>query len=140
MGRLALETAGSTAKLLWAASALAAAALVALFSVWSPPDEPAFSLCLFRRLSRIPCPGCGLTRAVAALLRGDLRAAFAYHPAAPVLAAEAAALWLAWGVALFARRPILEPVTRRAEALLGAHGAALLALWTGRLASGTLPW
>lgn len=34
----------------------------------------------------IPCPGCGLTRAAAALLRGDLRAAFGFHPLAFVLA------------------------------------------------------
>jgi hypothetical protein len=116
------------------------AALAGVFSVWSPPDDAAFSLCVFRRALGIPCPGCGLTRAVAALLRGDLRAAFAYHPAAPVLALEVAALWVAWGATLVTRRPLLRPVARRAEALLGAHGLALVALWSGRLASGTLPW
>ena len=36
--------------------------------------------CLFRMLLRAPCPGCGMTRALVSLLRGDLGAAFSYHP------------------------------------------------------------
>lgn len=36
--------------------------------------------CLFRRWTGIPCPGCGLTRACLAILRGDWGAAFRYHP------------------------------------------------------------
>lgn len=30
-------------------------------------------------LTGIPCPGCGMTRACLAVLRGDFPAAFAYH-------------------------------------------------------------
>ena len=33
----------------------------------------------------IPCPGCGLTRATLALLRGDVRGAFRLHPLVFVL-------------------------------------------------------
>lgn len=36
--------------------------------------------CLARRLTGIPCPGCGLSRAWLAALRLDFRGAFAYHP------------------------------------------------------------
>jgi hypothetical protein len=126
--------------LLWALLGVAGAALATLFSVWAPPDDPFFSLCLFRRLLAIPCPGCGLTRAVAALARGDLGAALAYHPAAPVLVAEAAGLWLVWGAALLRRRALPALLRRQGDGLLLAHGAALVALWTGRLATGTLPW
>lgn len=36
--------------------------------------------CMLRTLTGIPCPGCGMTRAVLSALRGDFRAAFAYHP------------------------------------------------------------
>ncbi len=37
-------------------------------------------LCIFRRATGFPCPGCGMTRAVLAALHGDFSAAFAYHP------------------------------------------------------------
>ena len=37
-------------------------------------------LCVLRLFTGLPCPGCGLTRASAALLRGDLSASLHYHP------------------------------------------------------------
>lgn len=79
--------------------------------------------CAFRALFQIPCPGCGMTRAL--LLLAELRFAdsFAAHPAAlPLLAA--ATTW--------ALRPEwLRPLRRTAveSALL----AGLLALWMIRV-------
>ncbi len=42
-------------------------------------------ICPFRLVTGIPCPGCGMTRAVLAACRGDMTAAFAYHPLFPLL-------------------------------------------------------
>lgn len=36
--------------------------------------------CVFRTVTGIPCPGCGMTRAWLAALRFDFAAALAYHP------------------------------------------------------------
>lgn len=36
--------------------------------------------CVFRLMTGVPCPGCGMTRAWLAALRLDFAAAFAYHP------------------------------------------------------------
>ncbi len=36
--------------------------------------------CPFALVTRHPCPGCGMTRATWALLRGDLHAALHFHP------------------------------------------------------------
>lgn len=35
--------------------------------------------CFSRYLLGVPCPACGMTRALLALLRGDIAAAFGYH-------------------------------------------------------------
>lgn len=39
-----------------------------------------FPLCPMAASLGVPCPGCGLTRATLALLRGDIRAALHFHP------------------------------------------------------------
>lgn len=36
--------------------------------------------CPIKFLTGISCPGCGMTRAILAFLRGDLKQAFYYHP------------------------------------------------------------
>lgn len=36
--------------------------------------------CPFKRVTGIPCPGCGMTRAVRFLLHGDVASATAMHP------------------------------------------------------------
>lgn len=48
--------------------------------------------CLFRYFFHIQCPGCGITRMLLSLARGDFLAAFHYHPAAFV--AGPFLLWL----------------------------------------------
>lgn len=50
-----------------------AAVVVAAFALGVP-------LCPFAILTRHPCPGCGLTRASVALLRGHLGEAAHFHP------------------------------------------------------------
>ena len=36
--------------------------------------------CPFKAVTGIPCPGCGMTRAVLSACRGDFSGAFHYHP------------------------------------------------------------
>ena len=52
---------------------LAIAGVVGIFFILDLP-------CVFQALFRIPCPGCGMTRAYISLLRFDIQQAFAYHP------------------------------------------------------------
>ncbi len=54
--------------------------------------EKAPSVCLARRLG-IPCWGCGMTRAVASVLRFDWRRAWRYNPRVVVVAPILAYLW-----------------------------------------------
>lgn len=50
--------------------------------------------CWFARLTGRPCPGCGMTRAITALLRGDWASMTAFHPFAPFFLCVAVLVFL----------------------------------------------
>jgi len=74
---------------------------------------PAEPLCLVRRLTTLPCPTCGTTRGVLAMLGGQMVRAWLYNPLVFTLAGLAALDTL--GRAIFARRVelVLSPTARR---------------------------
>lgn len=53
--------------------------------------------CLFRFFTGLYCPGCGGTRAVLALLSGDLKASIYYHPFVPYAALALLVEAVFWG-------------------------------------------
>lgn len=94
-------------------------------------------MCPFALLTGTACPGCGLTRAAASLVRGEWAAAFTFHPLVVIVA-----LWLggAWIAALArARGHQVEFAPRLVNQLLVATGALFVVVWLVRLVSGTLP-
>ncbi|HVT59923.1 MAG TPA: DUF2752 domain-containing protein [Thermoanaerobaculia bacterium] len=124
----------------WAAFALAGAsglAGVVVLHFWVPAEGAGSSWCLLNRVFGQPCPGCGMTRAFAHLAKWEWHAALRSHPLAPVLAAEVGLLWMAWGATLAGLLRLRRPA--RLELALLGHLAVLVALWLGRLATGTLP-
>ena len=83
--------------------------------------------CPLRALTGIPCPGCFLTRAVAASLHGDLATAVHWNPIGPV----AAVMLLVWsGVALRQKR--LVPA-RGAGVALALLAVLLTVAWVVRM-------
>ena len=58
------------------AAALAAAGLIGLLFAY----VTGVSICPLLSIVGIPCPSCGMTRAVLAVLNGDFRTAVYYHP------------------------------------------------------------
>ncbi len=119
---------------LWAAAVTVgwAAAVLALHAV--SDGAPGSSPCHVRRWVGIPCPTCGGTRSVAALLRGDLVAAWLANPlvlAAVVVASALLALRLVAGLRVTLH---LGHGERRAAWAVG--GALLLADWAWVLARG----
>ncbi|HVS00812.1 MAG TPA: DUF2752 domain-containing protein [Thermoanaerobaculia bacterium] len=116
----------------------AALAGLLLLRAWVPVEGAQASICIFRRVSGIPCPGCGMTRAFAHLAKGEWREAVVDHPLAPLLALELGLAWAIWGCALAGWVPFRLP--HWFGGLLLAHVAVLAAIWLGRLSTGTLPW
>lgn len=130
--------AGARGAALWLLAGLLGLAGLAIARVWVPPGDLANSVCLFRRVLAIPCPLCGMTRAFAHLAKGEWAAALATHPLSPLVAADLAVAWAAWGAALAGRLPARRPAWL--GDLLLAQAGALCALWLGRLSAGSLPW
>lgn len=74
----------------------AAAGMLAAAAVWPLlPVHPPLA-CPLRTTTGIPCPFCGMTRAVTAAVRGDLAASLRYNPAGIVLVVLAVALVAGW--------------------------------------------
>ena len=82
-GHLQLSAAAGTAvrSLPQRAALMALGAALGAAVLFSP-----VKLCLVAVALHVPCPGCGMTRATLALLRGDFAHALALHPLSPVIA------------------------------------------------------
>ena len=106
----------------WLALAAAAAALSAGWLSWSGLES--VQLCLFRRLTGLRCPGCGMGHSLLAAFQGRWELSFNHHPfGLPLLALWT--FWLLWGLRNLRRgRGFSEGFPLRMD---GARGWALLA-------------
>lgn len=82
--------------------------------------------CLFAEVTGLPCPGCGLTRATMALLRGEWQASWQFHPFAGgfvlvgMLVAAGALLPRSWVAAMAAKVEVFERRSRLPALFLSA--------------------
>jgi hypothetical protein len=60
-------------------AALGALALI-LLAAALPSHGAGVPICLFRYLTGLPCPGCGLTRSFSCILHGEFERGYEYHP------------------------------------------------------------
>lgn len=95
-------------------------------------------VCVFKTLTGLPCPSCGVTRAVIALSRGDVGRALFLNPLA-ALACGAALVYLLYAAAvLVLRLPRLRPVVSPLGArVVRVTTVAVLAVnWAWLIATG----
>jgi hypothetical protein len=118
----------------FARAALFAAALGGLTFLLASAHVP----CGFARLSGMPCPGCGSTRAMLALASGDLHSFVRYNPLAPFMTALVVVL----AVQAFASLVATGTFRRAGEGAVGtlvSRGAVVIAIlsfvvWVARFA------
>ena len=119
------------------AAAIRAVAVTALAAVVVPVANvfslPAIPMCAFKLWTGLACPGCGMTRSMVCLCRGDVAAAFRFHPLGLVLGGAALAV-LAGGVggAVTGRDPFWRFLDRRSATLAIAFVSVLVAVWLAR--------
>jgi hypothetical protein len=94
-------------------------------------------MCPIALLTGTACPGCGMTRAVVALVQGDLRSSWDAHPLAAVVVGATLVFLGQWGAA--PRGRIARLSTKQAAVAGAVTGVALMVVWSVRYASGTLP-
>lgn len=94
-------------------------------SVLMPVEGLGVDLCTFHAATGLPCPGCGMTRAMSALSHGQLGAGLTLHPFVVV----------AWPLAVFLAALAFAPerLVKRLEVRLQPLHLELQWLWWGGL-------
>ncbi|QII04759.1 DUF2752 domain-containing protein [Rhodococcoides fascians A25f] len=82
------------------------------------PRTSSYLPCPFHALTGLWCPGCGATRALGDLTRGDIAAAASSNVVAVVLAVVAVGVWAAWLRARWAQTPLTSPRPNRPTVLV----------------------
>lgn len=118
--------------LIWGVAVLAIAAL----APWARSVARALPACPFRSLTGIPCPTCGTTHALLALLALHPLRAFAFNPLVSVATLSFAGGGILAGLLALVNRPLPIPGDRMGKALRVVVVAALLlnwayVIWTG---------
>ncbi len=92
------------------------------------------TVCPLKNAIGVPCPGCGLTRATLAALRGDFAAATRYHPLVWVVTPLVLLLWgqLAWTESGQPTPRWLRRLASPPRAVAWLLVAALLGVWVAR--------
>jgi uncharacterized protein YjeT (DUF2065 family) len=91
--------------------------------------------CAFFRVTGLPCPGCGLTRACMLLLRGEVQASIKFHAFAPIFVLFIGMLI----ICTLLPRTVAEPFVNKAEKLERRTGITIIILgglilyWLARL-------
>jgi hypothetical protein len=111
------------------------AAALALAALTNPNRPLPFEVCGFKLLTGLPCPTCGMTRALCHALRGHWSQSITSHPAGLIFAAGLVG-WLLWSAAeAYRGRPIAEAPRRRlTHALIVAGVAVSGVFWVTQLA------
>jgi Protein of unknown function (DUF2752) len=121
----------------WRDRVLVASPLVAATALLAKPPTGGPTVCPFALVTGMACPGCGMTRAMGYLIRGDLPAAIRYHPLAPLVLLLGLGGWI-WF--MLRRSGKVGPMPHRVVNLtLISFAVLLVAVWAVRWYLGALP-
>ena len=117
----------------WLITAIGLVGTVVLFFV-DPTAARWFPICPFHELTGLHCPGCGTSRALHALVHGDILTALSNNVLSTLFVPLLAWSWISYGLETMGRKPL--PALRWRPAALWTLLAVILACWVLR----NLPW
>jgi len=79
---------------------------------YQPASGNYFTICAFKNLTGLPCPGCGLTHSFCALAKGDIGDAFLFNALGPPLFVALFLLWIRSAFVLSNRYEFVEFLDR----------------------------
>ena len=80
-----------------------------------PSTGEYFTICGFKNLTGLPCPGCGLTHSFCALAKGSVGEAFEFNLLGPLLFAVLILVWVRSACVLLNREKAVQVFDRIAE-------------------------
>lgn len=119
-----------------AAPAITLAGVCAVAAFTEAGSDDGVVLCPYRLATGGWCPGCGCTRALSALVRGDIGTSLANNPWSMLLLAQATVL-AGWVMA--APDSAKSWWKQRGMRLITANLVVAIVIWVARLASGVIP-
>jgi len=112
----------------WSVGAgLAVVAIAVLGTLWSDPEGSASTCAGPSARGGLLCPGCGITRALAALARDEITRSVGLHPFAGVLMASALAAASSPLLPRALRRAVAEGFARRLTAFNRSYATFIIA-------------
>ena len=92
------------------AGALATLAIPFIIMMTDSHVESSQSLCPFKMLTGFPCPGCGITKSMIFLYKGELLKSLSYHIFGPALFLFCVSAAIIWSVELITNTDYLNPL------------------------------
>ena len=86
-----------------------------LMMVSNPYIEASRSVCPFKLLTGIPCPGCGITKSIISCYQGDLIKSLSYHIFGPLVILFCMASLLTLTAEIFTQRDYFNKVVYNAK-------------------------
>lgn len=89
-------------------------------------DRGGGTVCLFKHIFHIPCPSCGSTRAIAALMQGEIRSALLLNPIGILLALMLVAIPVWISADVIRRKDSYYAFYTKADRIMGRKRVFLL--------------
>ena len=104
-----------------------------------PFHEERFTICLFKNITGIPCPGCGMTRAFLFLGHGKIYEATMLNPSSLLAFTIIIFLWINKAVYIATGKEVKVHLTHREKILIYLlSGFLMVAIWVYNLSLN--PW